>query len=398
MSARKLKLKASPRLYVSEDIADHLKDRLHGPYLQAEAKRVLRDADRLVREQALKEGSGPSYLGTTRTIDSHLRCLTCAWVLTHDERYREAAVRHLGTFLTFNHISCEANTATPANVKLPFCLSYGELSATVGLMYDLFRRDLTDDERQVFFDVLNRFLLRQALSALDDPPWWAFQDWSNWNGVCSGGMGIMALAFYDDIPEARRIIPFVEKSLGEYFSSYIEDGGGCHEGTGYWNYGMSYAVRYLLSWEHATGRQHPAMKIKELAQSLWFPLDFNGISFGDNDHWGPAGFYFMFAKRTNQPDTALIAAARLLAAAPTSPNAATAGPPPATCCTRPTVSPPRRRSRSSASRTGTSPCRRPASTRGSAGACWPTTRPFRACAWPFAADRARSGATACSTC
>lgn len=312
MSTKTLKLKASPRLYVSEDVALNLKDKLHSPFLHSLAGKVLSSADRLVRSRPLKEGSGPSYQGVTRPIDSYLQCLTCAWVLTHEPRYRKAAIRHLACLETFNHISCEANIATPADVELPFCLSYGELSATVGLMYDLFRGDLTDAERQVFFAVLDRFLMREAVKCLDNPPWWANKEWSNWNGVCCGGMGIMALAFYDDLPDARRLIPFVEKSLGEYFKSFIKNGGGCHEGTGYWNYGMNYAMRYLLSWENATGRKHPALKIRQLGQSLFFPLDFTGITFGDNDGWGPTCFFFLLAKRMNQPRAALNATAYLL--------------------------------------------------------------------------------------
>ena len=312
MSTKTLRLKAHPRLFVNEDTVVHLKDKLHSPFLQSLAEKVLSDANRLVRSRPLKEESAPTYQRVTRSIDSYLQCLTCAWVLTHEARYRKAAIRHLAILQTFNHISCEANHTLPAKVELPFCLSYGELAATVGVMYDLFRDEMTDAEQQVFFAVLDRFLMREAVKCLDNPPWWANKEWSNWNGVCCGGMGIMALAFYDDLPDAHRLIPFVEQSLGEYFKSFIKNGGGCHEGTGYWNYGMNYAMRYLLSWENATARKHPALKIKQLGQSLFFPLDFTGITFGDNDGWGPTCFFFLLAKRMNQPQAALNATAYLL--------------------------------------------------------------------------------------
>ena len=165
-------------------------------------------------------------------------CLTTAWSLTKEAKYRKAAMKHLANILSFNQISCEANRTIPASVDMGFCLSYGEWACTIGLMYDLFRRELTDEEKNVFFAVLDRFLMKAALQCVERPMWWANTEWSNWNGVCSGGMGVMALAFYDDLPAARKLIPFVEKSLGEYFKSYIHNGGGCREGTGYWNYGM----------------------------------------------------------------------------------------------------------------------------------------------------------------
>ncbi|MBT7699711.1 MAG: hypothetical protein HN700_05390 [Verrucomicrobia bacterium] len=306
-----LKLKASPRLWVSEDTALNLKDKLHTPYMQSEAKRILEDADWLVEAKPIAPGEARSNQQGTRAIASHLQCLTSAWVLTHEPKYRAAAIRHLGNLLTWNQVSCEANPSMPHDRQMFFCLSYGEHAADIALMYDLFRPDITPEEQKVFFDVLDRFYLKEALRCVEHPPWWANKQWSNWNGVCAGGMGMMALAFYDDRPECREIIPFVEKSLGEYFKSYIKNGGGCHEGTGYWNYGMHYAVRYLLSWEQATGQEHPAFKIKELGMSLHFPLDFTGITFGDNDGWHPTGMFFMLAKRLNQPEAALRAAAYL---------------------------------------------------------------------------------------
>jgi hypothetical protein len=306
-----LKLIDSPRLYVTADIAANLTKKLHSPYLKGLAARVLQDADRLVRLPPLKEGAAASWQMGTRGIDSRLQCLTCAWVLTRKPAYRKAAIKHLGGLQKWNQISCEANIATPFEPILPFCLSYGELANTTGLMYDLFRPEMTEMEQQVFFGVFNKFLMKAALNCLTNPPWWANRE-GNWNGVCAGGMGVMALALYNDVPEARKLIPFVEQSLGVYCKSYIQNGGGCPEGTGYWNYGMTFAMRYLLSWENATGATHPYLAIEEIGQSLFFPVDFTGISFGDNDGWGPMSFYFMLAKRMNQPSAALRAAAYLL--------------------------------------------------------------------------------------
>ena len=307
-----LKLKGSPRLFVDEDTLVNLRAKLHGPYLKHMAEGVLRDADRLVRAAPIAGPGEHDFLRNVRILAGHLRCLTAAWILERKPKYRGAAMRHLTTLMGWDHISCWADCNTPPDKKMPFGLSYGQLSADIGLMYDVLRPDMTTEEQKVFFDVLNRFCMEAALRAIDTPPWWAFKGWSNWNGVCSGGIGMMALAVYDDMPEARRLIPFVEKSLDQYFSLFVESGGGCHEGTGYWNYGMQYAVPYLLSWENATGRRHPAFRIKELGKSLFFPLDFTGLTFGDNDGWGPGGFYFLMAKRLNMPAAALQAATHLV--------------------------------------------------------------------------------------
>lgn len=306
-----LKLKKSPRLWVDKETVYHLKDKLHTQYLKDQAQRIIEDADWLIDFPPIREKEAEMYMQGTRTIASHLQCLTSAWVLTHDKKYRKAAMKHLENLLNWNHVSCEARANTPPDADMFFCLTYGEHSADIGLMYDIFRPDMTKKEQKIFFDVIDKFYLKEALECLDHAPWWANKSWSNWNGVCSGGMGILALAFYNDRPECRKLIPFVEKSLAEYFKSYIQNGGGSHEGTGYWNYGMHYAMRYLLSWEKATGRKHPAFEIEELRTSLNFPLDFTEINFGDNDSWGPTGMFFMLADRLNNPNAALRAATYL---------------------------------------------------------------------------------------
>ncbi len=315
-----LQLKDHPRLWVPAETIDKLADTLHTAYMKSAAARIIADADWLAAAEPIAQSEVRSHMRATHLIGSHLRCLTSAYVLTRERKYRDAAMRHLANILNWRHISCEANINTPSERKMFFCLSYGEHAADVALMYDVFRPDITDAEMKIFTDVLDRYYLWQALRAYDHNPWWVNKEWSNWNGVCAGGMGMLALAFYDDRPEARKLIPFVEESLGHYFKSYIESGGGNHEGTGYWNYGMHYAIRYLLSYENATGKKHPAFAIPELGKSLHFPVDFHRITFGDNDGWHPTGMYFMMAERTNQPEAALRAATYLMDEVPPAPR------------------------------------------------------------------------------
>jgi len=300
-----LKLKSHPRLFVNEDTAQNLADKLQSPFQIEQASQIITDANWVVKQKPIEEGEASSYMVGTRTMGGRLQCLVSAWVLTKKAKYRNASMNYLNSFNNWNQISCEARINTPKNTVMSYCLTYGEHNAVIALMYDLYRNDLTEEERNIFYSVLDKFYLSAALNCLESAPWWANKIWSNWNGVCCGGMGLMALSFYDDLPQARKLIPFVEKSLSEYLKSYIQNGGGCHEGTGYWNYAMHYAMRYLISWENATGKKHPAFKIKEIAKSLHFPLDFTGITFGDNDGWHPAGFFFMLSERLNEPTAGL---------------------------------------------------------------------------------------------
>jgi hypothetical protein len=303
---RTMQLKPHPRLYIDPDTVNNLNHKLHSSYLQEVADDVMADADRLVDAEVRDTDPGDrSYQWPMRDIDLQLEYLTTAWMLTKDSKYRDAAMRHLANILEFPHISCKADRNTPANAKMWWCLSYGQIGFRVGMMYDLFRQDMTPEERQVFFALLDRWLMPEALAAVADPPWWAGKPWSNWNGVCAGGMGVMALAFYDDHPDARQLLPFVERSVGAFIDGFRENGGGFAEGVSYYVFGTEFVSRYLLSWENATGKKHPAFEVEEFGKSLNWALDFHSISFGDGGNWGPTAFFFKIADRMDLPKTRL---------------------------------------------------------------------------------------------
>jgi len=306
-----LTLSSHPRLWVEKEALVDLKKTLHSSLLKEKAEQVIVDAEWCVSANLIGENEAHTYQMGTRAIASRLKNLTLAWALTGDQRFRDGAMRNLKNMVNWNQISCEARKGMSHEPLMYFCLSAGEHSADIALMYDMFRPQITPEEKKVFDEVLDRFYWKAAVRAMEKPPWWSNKEWSNWNGVCAGGIGLLALAFYDDRPEARDLLDFVEESLSYYFESYVTNGGGNHEGTGYWNYGMHYAIRYLLSWENATGKKHPAFEIPEISKSLDFPVDFTKISFGDNDGWHPSGFFFMMANRTGNFETAKRAAAHI---------------------------------------------------------------------------------------
>ena len=308
----KLKLKKQPRLFAQADMTATMQENLDNPYLKCESELVLKDANRLIKQKPISwdEIEGRLY-PISHQIASQVENLVCAWTLTRDARYRKAAFKRVEALTAFTHISCEANTNNPPEKEDFFCLTYGWHAVAIGYMHDLFGPDLNAEEDAIIMAFLDKHLMKRAEQCLERPPWWTNTEWSNWNGVCAGGMGIMALSFYDRLPIAKKLVDFVDKSLDAYLGSYISNGGGCPEGTGYYNYGMQFAIPYLRSWEAATGRKHPALKIKELGTSLYFPMDFHRITFGDNDGWGPCGYSFMLAKRMNQPIAGLKAASYL---------------------------------------------------------------------------------------
>ena len=305
----KLKLKNHPRLFIKSDLRSYLEENLSNPYVKNEADGVLADANRLVKKKPLTWNDITDRLyPTSHEIASQVENLAGAYAITKDLKYRKAAIARIKELTKFTHISCEAHKKRPVDQEDFFCLTYGWHSVAVAYLYDMIKQDITAEEDSIIIGFLDKHLMKRAIQCINRPPWWANAAWSNWNGVCAGGMGILALSFYDRYPEAKKIIDWVDKSLDEYFRSYITNGGGCPEGTGYYNYGMQFSIPYIHCWENATGRKHSALKIKELGKSLNFPMDFHKMTFGDNDGWGPTGYHFYLADRMGESMASLKAA------------------------------------------------------------------------------------------
>jgi hypothetical protein len=113
---------------------------------------------------------------------------------------------------------------------------------------------------------------------------------------------MLALAMHDDLPEAPPVLDFADEAIRRFFADLKATGGAWPEGIVYWNYGMRYAFMYLLSWEHATGRNHPVFRQPEIRNTLLFPMAFcphgAACGFGDaNAPWKPLAFHYAAAER-----------------------------------------------------------------------------------------------------
>lgn len=244
--------------------------------------------------------------------------LLAQWTVTRDRRYRDAVldqVRAIGAWEYWSWITWRRDDARPEAI---FDLSYGENSTTLALAYDLLHDELTADERQLIIGIARDRALRPFLAVVErGEAWWLGKDDSNWNTVCAGGAGMLALALYDELPEARAVLPIVEESFTPFMASLADTDGGWPEGIGYWGYGMSWAFMYLLSHEQATGQPHPWLRAPATAATIDFPLDFwpygRPCSFGDSNHFELSPLHVHLAHELGCADA--VAATRPMVAA-----------------------------------------------------------------------------------
>ena len=314
----RIKLNDHPRLYIGHPELDRLK--------QLPRWRVLRDAAEQVSALARQYVKSPvfdweiathnAHLIRARTMQTRIVTLLTEWSRTGEQRFRDAAVAHvaeMGAWECWSWITWRQKDYRPEAI---FDLSYGENSSTLAIAYDWLYDTLTDAEREMFLRIARERALKSFLiHGRKGGAWWVGHPASNWNTVCAGGGGMLALAMYEDLPEARRALPMAERSVVPFFRSLRETNGGWPEGIGYWNYGMRYGFMYLLSHERATGRRHPLLDQPATAKTLSFPLDFcpNGVpcSFGDVNHWSPFPVHYAVASRLKCTDVLQALDARL---------------------------------------------------------------------------------------
>jgi len=312
------KLAPHPRLYLGPEQLARLGRRPKLPYLQAAASHVARKARLYARLPPLqyRRGVHNEHLIRAREVQARVLTLLVRWHQTRRDGLRDAALRHIeqiGQWDCWSWITWRRGNHHPDAI---FDLSYGENSATLAIAYDLLADTLSRSERAMFLAIARKWSFRSGLKyARPGACMWFGRPDSNWNTVCAGGLGMLALAMYEDAPEARKLLPAVEKSVAPFFQLLDQTDGGWPEGIGYWNYGMQYGLMYLLSHEHATGRPHPLLRSAGMRKTLSFPMDFcphgQACSFGDVNQWAPRPIHYAAAARLGCTDVMAALDARL---------------------------------------------------------------------------------------
>ena len=114
----------------------------------------------------------------------------------------------------------------------------------------------------------------------------SFNGTNNWNAVCNGGIGVMALAFANVNEEFRAASEYLLDGIsfclhGSLFESYAPDGG-YPEGPGYWGYGTSYSIFLFQSIITATGSDQGLTKVPGFRESFYF---ISGVTSLEGGHW-----------------------------------------------------------------------------------------------------------------
>ncbi len=272
-----------PRLFITDK---QLQRMLTG---RSDAFDALYHAVERAAEAAVADADDPLADQTVWRRAIHMQdramALILQWHRTQDRQYLDAILRDIEVIRRW---------ANRRQIGLP----EGQFATVVAVAYDLLYEDLTHDQRERLIqiarnDFLLPFLSRTAPMDREDwepgerRSWW--QDTlSNWNPVSSSGNGVLALAMYEEIPEAQTVIDRVNSSYEVIFSYLQETEGGWVEGLGYWNWSMRYMTQFLMSYERSTGTELSGFRSLGFRQALTFGTFFvphgEACGFGNNQH------------------------------------------------------------------------------------------------------------------
>lgn len=236
------------------------------------------------------DAAGKRLLAVSGEALSRISYCAAAYRLTGDEKYLARVERDMTTV-------CKFSDWHPSHF-----LDVGEMALAVALGYDWCYDGLSEETKA---------LCRKAISAYafyaTDCGNTQFKNKSgNWNQVCSCGIMMSALAFFEDQPSRYM------KYLDEYYNSLkvpmkaYEPDGAYFEGYGYWEYGTGYHIMTLIALESIFGNDGGMSDTPGFEKTCDFIMFMDGpaggFNYGDNNTARFNVFeLWYFAKKFNNP-------------------------------------------------------------------------------------------------
>lgn len=314
--------KVRPYLNFTPKGATALRDKMKGEPFASRYTRLLEVA----RNYAGRPVSDARVRGGNRARNAQgmISLLSLAYVLSGRDEFGNRAKAEVFSILAQDAWHEDRGWNRGADLETAEC------SQACGLFYDWCHPLLNDAERQTFRERALELGLKPYLASIEthrpkNVDMWVDNPVTNWCGVCHGGGGLLGLALYDELPEARKAADYAWTHLCTFLDKVILQDGGGHEGVMYWRYGVSMAFAFVTAYEHTMGTDLPLDVSERMAGYwdvyLWGPdkayANFNnmgedtfkGLRGEDQRQWegGPSGpLCALFEARTTGGDPLLL--------------------------------------------------------------------------------------------
>ncbi|MCA8911449.1 MAG: heparinase II/III family protein [Planctomycetes bacterium] len=261
--------------------------------------------------------------GRSRNAEGLIELLSLAYVVTGDKRYGQRAKDEVWAILG------QDKWFEPKSWNKGAELPTAECCMASARFYDWCNDLLSKEDKQYFRERAYELGLKPYLASIEKHhDWWVDNYVTNWCGVVHGGCGLLGLALYDELPEAKKAADYAWDYLQKFLDGVILQDGAGHEGVMYWRYGVSYGFMFVTAWEHVMAEDLPFDTSERLAGYWDVYMDgpdqtyanfndmnedtFKGLWSENPKQWegGPSsGLNALFESRTEDGDPLLLWAA-----------------------------------------------------------------------------------------
>ena len=262
-----------PRLFLSEDQLDEMKIKIEGDaMLSGWYEEIKKDALEILTLPPSRHHlrDGIRLLSVSREVVRRMYTLAFLYRMEGEQKYLDRAWQEL-----------EAVAAFPDWNPSHF-LDVGEMSHAFAIGYDWLYTELNEDQRSVIREAVIAMGLNPYLEGSESGEGKWVKNITNWNFVCSGGVGVAALAIGTEEEEIfGKVIFHVMDNLPYALESYAPDGA-WDEGAGYWSYGTRYLTTFMAALQSATGQLYGIPDSPGIAEACYFPIYMSGL--GDRSY------------------------------------------------------------------------------------------------------------------
>lgn len=266
---------------------------------------TLKTANNLVNNSTVLEYklNNGRLLDISRSVKDRIINLAYVYLQTGNSKYAKRAYEEMYNVCTNYKDWCPANQ-----------LDNSEMTFGVAVGYNWLKNWMDDEQKEVIINGIIELGLKNALNK-SQANLAEYDNETNRNMVCNGGMASSAIAVYNDlkyykkedftkndcIEIIKRAINLLPKSI-----SCLKDGVYL-EGVGYFGYGTSYLVHFLSSINNYIGTDYGISDMEELKKVSYFPIYMLGNSkksfnFSDSAEGATYGYQlFWLADKLNEP-------------------------------------------------------------------------------------------------
>ncbi|MGC9454335.1 MAG: heparinase II/III domain-containing protein [Phycisphaerae bacterium] len=244
-----------------------------------------------------EHGNWASALHAAQDCQGRLFDLLIAHHIDRNLAYRDRAVEEL------RNLARWSTWVDPSHPRMEADLCTGEAATAAAVGLDWLWEDLSETERASITEAILAKAIRPYLRDVEQGRWW-YECYHNWNAVVNGGVGLAALALSDDSEEAQCAYHLARDGLKQFLHA-LGNEGGWDEGTGYWGFGMRFALLMGEAMRRLADDQR-VFRERGMAKTGLFPVHFcphaKAASFGDNASVPLLGSLYLLSKYFDVPE------------------------------------------------------------------------------------------------